>query len=82
MYVCMLIYMYKTFNAGYMGSVPGQAAKIPHSSWPKYRQQKQYCNKFSKNLKRSTSKKEKEITSLTQEQQASKTQRLCQFTGL
>ena len=35
------------FNAGYMGSIPGQEARIPHASRPKkkspeYKQQKQY----------------------------------------
>ena len=42
------------FNAGVMGLVPGQGAKIPHSLWPKNQniKQKRYCNKFSKDLKK------------------------------
>ena len=41
-------------NAGGAGSIPGQGAKIPHASWPKsqnIKKQKQYCNKFNKDLK-------------------------------
>ena len=40
-------------NAGGVGSIPGQEAKIPHGWWPKKQniQQKQYGNKFSKNFK-------------------------------
>ena len=36
-----------------MGSIPGQGAKIPHASQPKNQniKQKQYCNKFNKDLK-------------------------------
>ena len=41
-------------NTGGVGSIPGQGAKIPRASWPKSknRKQKQYCNKFSKDLKK------------------------------
>ena len=39
--------------------IPGQGAKIPHTSRPK--KQKQYCNKFNKDLK----KKEKIIITTT-----------------
>ena len=37
-------------NAGDVGSIPGQGAKIPHASGPKNQniKQKQYCNKFNK----------------------------------
>ena len=40
-------------NAGGMGLIPGQEAKIPHSLWPKYLcvKQNQYCNKFNKHFK-------------------------------
>ena len=47
-------------NAGGVGSIPGQGVKIPHVSQPKNQniKQKQYCNKFNKDLKKwSTSKK-------------------------
>ena len=42
------------FSAGSVGSIPGQGAKIPHVSRPKtqYIKQKQYCNKFNKDLKK------------------------------
>ena len=46
-------------NAGGVGLIPGQGAKIPHVSRPKNQniKQKQYCNKSNKDfLKRSTSK--------------------------
>ena len=35
------------------GLIPGRGAEIPHASWPKNQnmKQKQYCNKFSKDLK-------------------------------
>ena len=39
------------FNAEDVGSIPGWGAKIPHTSQPKTRLKKQYCNKFNKNLK-------------------------------
>ena len=40
-------------NAGGGGSIPGWGTKIPHVSWPKSQniKQKQYCNKFNKDLK-------------------------------
>ena len=40
-------------NAGGVGSTPGQGTKIPHASGPKIqnKSQKQYCNKFNKDLK-------------------------------
>ena len=58
-------------NAGGVGSIPGQGAKMPHTSWPQKQKnikQKQYCNKFNKDFKkkkRSTSggKKKKEFLS-------------------
>ena len=41
-------------NAEGMSSIPGQGVKIPYASWPKKQniKQKQYCNKFSKDLKK------------------------------
>ena len=41
-------------KAGGVGSIPGQGVKIPHASGPKNqnRKQKQYCNKFNKDLKK------------------------------
>ena len=41
-------------NAGGPGSIPGPGAKIPHASWPKNQniKQKQYWNKFNKDLKK------------------------------
>ena len=37
-----------------VGSIPGQEAKIPHVLGPKKgkMKQKQYCNKFNKDLKK------------------------------
>ena len=48
-------------NAGGAGSIPGQGAKIPHASRPKYQniKQKQYCNKFSKDFKNGPHQKKK-----------------------
>ena len=42
-------------NAGCAGSIPGQAAKIPHASQAKTQniKQKQYYNKFNKDSKNS-----------------------------
>ena len=42
-----------TSSAGGVGSIPGQGTKIPHASGQKYQniKQKQYRNKFSKDLK-------------------------------
>ena len=43
-------------NAEGAGSIPGQGSKIPHALWPKKKKQnikqKQYCNKFNKDLKK------------------------------
>ena len=41
-------------NAGGAGSIPGLGAKIPHALRPKNQNitQKQYCNKFNKDLKK------------------------------
>ena len=46
-------------NAGGVGSIPGQEAKIPHASRPKYQniKQKRYCNKFNKDFKSGPYKK-------------------------
>ena len=54
-------------NAEGMSSIPGQGVKIPYASWPKKQniKQKQYCNKFSKDLK----KRERENLSAMQETQ-------------
>ena len=43
-------------NAGGVGSIPGQEAKIPHALQPKSQniKQKQYCNKFNKDFKKKT----------------------------
>ena len=40
-------------NAGGVGLIPGQGAKIPHALGPKNQniKQKQYCNKFNKDFK-------------------------------
>ena len=40
-------------NAGDVGLIPGWEAKIPHTLQPKTQsiKQKQYCNKFNKDLK-------------------------------
>ena len=51
-------------NAGGVGSIPGQGAKIPHASWPNNQniKQKHYCNKFNKDFKKwSTLKKKKSL---------------------
>ena len=39
-------------NAEGVGSIPGQGAKIPCTSWPQNQniEQKQHCNKFSKDF--------------------------------
>ena len=41
-------------NAGDVGSVSGWGAKTPHAMWPQNQiiKQKQYCNKFNKDLKK------------------------------
>ena len=40
-------------SAGGVGLVPGRGTKILHASWPKNHniKQKQFCNKFKKDLK-------------------------------
>ena len=38
-------------NAGDVGSIPGWGDKIPHASGAKKPKQRQYCDKFSKDLK-------------------------------
>ena len=45
-------------SAGGAGSIPGFGAKIPHASQTRNQniKQKQYCNKFNKDLKRNTEK--------------------------
>ena len=45
-------------NAGDVGLIPGQGAKIPHASWPKNQniKQKQYCNKFNKDFRKKKKK--------------------------
>ena len=45
------------FNAGGMGSMPGQEAKIPHALWPK----NQNRSKFNKNFKNGLHLKKKKI---------------------
>ena len=44
---------------GWKGSTPGQGSKVPHASQPKNpnTKQKQYCNKFNKDVKNSPHKK-------------------------
>ena len=39
-------------NAGDVGSIPGWGDKIPHASGAKKPKQRQYCDKFSKDLKK------------------------------
>ena len=39
-------------NAGGAGLTPGWGAKVPHAWWSKIRKQKQYYNKFNKDLKK------------------------------
>ena len=48
-------------NAGSVGSIPGQGAKIAHASRPKTQnlKQKQYCNKFKKDFKNGPYQKKK-----------------------
>ena len=48
-------------NAGGVGLIPGQGAKIPHASWPKNQniKQKQYCKKFKKDFKKTVHIKKK-----------------------
>ena len=51
-------------NAGGVGLIPGQGAKIPHASWPKNQniKQRQDYNKFNKDFKMVHIKKEKKGT--------------------
>ena len=44
-------------NAGRSDSIPSWGSKIPYASWPKNQniKQKQYCNKFKKDLKKKLS---------------------------
>ena len=48
-------------NAGGVGSISGQGAKIPHALWPKNKniKQKQCCNKFNKDFKNGPHRKKK-----------------------
>ena len=49
-------------NAGALGSIPGQGAKIPNASWPinqNIKQPKQYCNKLMKTFKNGPHQKKK-----------------------
>ena len=41
------------YNAGGVGLISGQGAKLLHTLWPKNQniKQKYYCNKFNKDLK-------------------------------
>ena len=45
------------------GLIPGQGAKIPHTSQPKHQniKQNQHCNKFNKNFKNGPHQKKKKI---------------------
>ena len=45
------------------GSIPGWEAKVPHAQVPKKQniKQKQYCNRFNKNLKTGTHQKQKSL---------------------
>ena len=43
------------YNAGGAGSISGLGTEIPHASEPpksEHKQQKQYCNKFNKDIKK------------------------------
>ena len=48
-------------NAGRVGLIPGQGARIPQASRPKSQnvKQKQYCNKFNKDFKNGPHQKKK-----------------------
>ena len=49
-------------KAGGEGFVPGWGGEIPHAWWSKTQiEQKQYCHKFNKDLKWSTSRKKKKM---------------------
>ena len=41
-------------STGSMGPIPGQGAKIPHASKNQTIKHKQYCNKFNKDQKRTS----------------------------
>ena len=60
-------------NAGGVGLIPGQGAKIPHALWPKNQniKQKQYCNKCNKDFK---TKKERKRTKTRVRKKAQKRQ--------
>ena len=49
---CPVVKTSPSYTGG-VGLIPGQAAMIPHASWPKNQniKQKQYCNKFNKENK-------------------------------
>ena len=53
-------------NAGDVGSIPGQGAKISHALRPKHQniKQKQYCNKFNKDLKNGLHQNKKKISTV------------------
>ena len=48
-------------TAGGTGLIPGLGAKIPHALWAEHQniKQKQYCDKFNKDLKNSPHQKKK-----------------------
>ena len=48
-------------NAGTVGSIPGQGAKISHALWPKNQsvEQRQYCNKLNKDFKKESTLKKR-----------------------
>ena len=50
---CPVVKTSPSYTVG-VGSIPGQEAKIPHTSWPKNQniKQKQCCNKFNKDFKK------------------------------
>ena len=50
-------------NAGKVSSICGQGDKIPHALWPKNQniKRKQYCDKFSKDLKKVVHIKQKNL---------------------
>ena len=50
-------------NAGTVGSIPGQGAKISHALWPKNQsiKQRQYCDKFNKDFKNGAHQKKKKV---------------------
>ena len=50
-------------NARGAGSIPGRGAKIPHAFQPKNQniKQKQYCNKFNKDVKNGAHQKKKSL---------------------